>query len=219
MQGVVKNAVIAGNSIIVSKGYRTQMQAGQKRAPRENITREAVMRVNERYAVRRLTVILNANFKIGDFHIVWTYRPEERVAAEIAREYLRKAIKNLRKAYRKAGKELKYVHVTEYKNGALHHHLVINAFDLGEISACWKHGTTRVTALYSTDLSKLAEYLIKETKKLLPRMVPQASSVTHPVATSRTPNQTLKLSAAGVGRKNPSRLRAMKQFPKALKTA
>lgn len=161
----VQRNFIAGNSIIVQKGYKTEKQAGKKRAKKENATKEAVKRMNERYATHNLTVLMNANFSIGDLHIVWTYRKEERPTPEVAQKYLTKAIKDLRKVYRKAGQELKYIYTTEYKNGAIHHHILLNYFDIRKIASVWKYGMTRPTVVYTNDLSKLASYFVKETQK------------------------------------------------------
>lgn len=161
----VKTSTIAGNTIIIHKGFRDEKQAGKKRAKKENVTKEAVKKMNERYATRKLTVLMNANFSKGDLHIVWTYRGEERVPPVRAQEYLRKALKDLRKMYRAAGQELKYIYTTEYKNKAIHHHILINYFDIRHISSVWKYGMTRPTVLYTHDYSKLAAYFVKETQK------------------------------------------------------
>lgn len=161
----VQTTTIAGNSIIIQKGYKTEKQAGQKRAKKENVTKEAVKKVNERNATRKLTVTMNANFKKGDLHIVWTYRREERVPPTQAHAQLVKALKALRKLYRRAGQELKYIYTTEYKNGAIHHHVLLNYFDIREIAKVWKYGMTRPTVVYTDDLSRLAAYFVKETQK------------------------------------------------------
>ena len=62
--------------------------------------------------------------------------------------------------------ELKWVEATEYKNRAIHHHLVINHIDMRIVNKLWKFGRARPTYLDDTgDYSKLAEYFVKETSK------------------------------------------------------
>ena len=160
-----KKTYIAGKTIIIEKGYRTEYQAGSRRKNKENVSKEAVKNNNEKMAIKKLTLLMNANFKIGDLHLVLTYRKEDRPHPEEARKNLEKFIRKLRALYRKENKELKYIHTTEYKSSAIHHHLLINYFDIAEISKLWKHGMVRPCITYTHDLSKLAEYFIKETSK------------------------------------------------------
>ncbi|NMA65334.1 MAG: hypothetical protein GX957_03720 [Clostridiaceae bacterium] len=127
-----KKTYVAGKTIIVEKGYRTEYQAGMKRKNRKNVSKEAVKNNNQKQAIKKLTLLMNANFKIGDLHLVLTYRKEERPLPEVARKNLEKFIRKLRALYRKNDKELKYIHTTEYKNSAIHHHLLINYFDIAK---------------------------------------------------------------------------------------
>ena len=71
---IIRETIVAGRTILRSLhpgvGRRTP---GLKRKARENQTPEKVAAVNFRNAVKRLTAILNHNFKDGDYHITLTY--------------------------------------------------------------------------------------------------------------------------------------------------
>lgn len=166
--GYFKKTTQAGNTLIVEKGY--SYFQGMKhfrggRAPKLNPTSEKMRKVNERRAIWRLTAQMNENFQKGDLHLVLTYRAENRPDAATARLYLIKFIRKLRALYRKYGLELKYIHATEYKNKAIHHHILVNYMDVKKIQSLWEHGAVRPTVVYSDNLQRLAEYFVKETRK------------------------------------------------------
>ena len=72
----------------------------------------------------------------------------------------------MKREFRKLGKEMKYVVVTEYENHRIHHHVVMNYIDIQIITKQWEKGRVRCTALDdSRNYQKLASYLIKETQK------------------------------------------------------
>lgn len=154
----------AGNTLIIEKGYR-RGQAVKIRSGKERPTKEAVKKYNETLAVRKLTALMNENFRKDDLHLTLTYKIENRPAATEAKKCLNTFIRRLRGIYKKAEKELKYVHTTEYKRKAIHHHILVNYHDLREIKNCWEFGTVRPTFIYTHNLKKLAEYFVKETKK------------------------------------------------------
>lgn len=164
--GYCKKTYKAGDTIIVEKGYTGRHRPpGCSRAKRINPTPETMKKQNEWNAVKKLTLLMNENFKPGDYHLVLTYRRECRPDSEQAHDRLTKFIRKLRRTYAKAESELMYIHTTEYKSKAIHHHMVANKFDLAEIQKVWPWGMVRVTPLYSKNLQKLAEYFVKETKE------------------------------------------------------
>lgn len=165
--GYYKKTIKTRDTLIVEKGYSYYqgLHRFHPRGLKEKPTSEAMQKVNFRNAVRKLTALLNLNFFKGDLHLVLTYAAENRPDAEMARLYLVQFIRKMRALYREEGKEMKYVHATEYKNKAIHHHLVVNYMELGKIQALWSHGAVRPTVIYSANLKKLAEYFVKETAK------------------------------------------------------
>lgn len=132
-----------------------------KPTPKEQV------RVNEHHAEMKLRRLLNANYGPGDFHITLTYRPEDRPSPEDVPAILEKFWRGMRKAYRAAGQELKYIIVTEWgKRGAVHHHLVVPQHDLREVRKLWPYGGMHVSVMDDTgQYAQLASYLIKQTRK------------------------------------------------------
>jgi hypothetical protein len=163
----IKETVISGQVIEVTKKYSSRYgKKGIPRSKNRNPTPDDVKIQNEKNAVKKLRRLINTNFGFNDIHLVLTYRILERPDPQTARKRLQKFLRNLRKLYRDSGQELKYICVTEYKGHAIHHHLVINSFDMRLITPLWPYGRARPTYLDNTgQYGKLAEYLIKETRK------------------------------------------------------
>lgn len=186
---VTQLTCVAGKTI-----YRSiKASSGNHKGPRQkkfNPSKETVMKNNDRLAVRNLHLLLNANFKHGDLHVTLTYKnaPGAEEAKKDRKDFLRK----LRAAMKKESKELKYVAVTEYENKRIHHHIVINHFDIVKIAEIWGKGFVEPTVLDdSGDYKDLAEYLIKETQKtfrkegsMYKRRYAASQSLTRPVIKS-----------------------------------
>jgi hypothetical protein len=159
---------ICGKTIEISKKH--SLRTVNKKIPRsknKNSTPEDVRKVNERNAERNLRRLINTNFKYQDIHLVLTYKKENRPETpQEAKKDLEKFLRKLRGYFKKRNKELKYITVTEYKNKAVHHHLVINSMDTRDLTNLWTHGQPRPTYLDSSgQYGQLASYLIKETSK------------------------------------------------------
>jgi len=164
-----KTTIEAGATIEVTKSY-TKRIGVKARGNKEQPTPEEMEKVNQINAERNLRIKINANFKVDDPFITLTYRKDERPTPEQAKKNIKKLIDDLRKEYKKAGEELKYINVTEYKNKAIHHHLLINAaegFDSAKaVRRLWEFGRPDFKFLDNTGQYKdLAAYLIKETSK------------------------------------------------------
>ena len=157
---------ITGDSIIdVQKTYSLRHGKNYARAVRSATTSEAMKNYNEKMAIRELTRIINANFNTNDIHLTLTYQRDLRPSTEeeLKRDlkcYLRK----LRRIYKKAGKELKYITVSAIgSKGAPHHHLIINEIDTRLLNGLWKKGGMHPVFLYSkVDFTGLAAYFIEQ---------------------------------------------------------
>ena len=115
-------------------------------------------------AERKLTMILNHNFRDGDFHLTLTYKdiptPEE------AKKALSKFTRQLRNHAKKEGINFKWVAVTEGLNKRIHHHFVCTAIDVALLNKYWDFGWVNIKQLDdSGNYFKLANYLVKETEK------------------------------------------------------
>jgi hypothetical protein len=122
--------------------------------------------MNRRNGERVLAGKLGYNFRDGDYHMVYTHRGDPPGAPEAMKSnaaYLKK----LKKLYKAAGAELKYITVPGYgrKTGRIHHHTVINrapGVGIDEIMALWKHGKVLDGRLDTGgDYRALAKYLYK----------------------------------------------------------
>lgn len=161
-----------GAALEVVKCHPRGMRKGVERQPIQK-SPEEIRDANMKQAAKRLARLINANFRPGDLHVTLTYRKENRPDPPEAQKNLEKFREALRNKYRKAGKELRWIAVTEYKNKAIHHHMIINNINDGVLTTAdyirklWKgRGSPKFVQLYEdAEYTQLADYLIKETEK------------------------------------------------------
>lgn len=111
---IKRETIVAGN-IISRRYYGSPTRVpGEKRRKRQNMTSEAVAAINRKNSERELMIKLNYNFKPGDIHAVLTYAGEAPDHDEAKKEF-RNFLGRLRRYFRKKGKALKWIAVTEYK--------------------------------------------------------------------------------------------------------
>lgn len=173
----IQRIVKAGKTIEIERYYAPNyLKRGMHRGDRVKPTREEQRKVNTRKAERQLRILMNANFKGGDFHIVLNYirrKDEEPITRQQMKDDIAKFLRAMRKEYKAAGQELKYIHVAEIgSKGARHHHLVVNYIDTRTIQKCWMAaGQQTRPKIYPLDDSgqykKLAAYFIKYTDKTI----------------------------------------------------
>nr|DAO92007.1 MAG TPA: protein of unknown function DUF1424 [Caudoviricetes sp.] len=157
--------VIAGKCKEVKKYYSRIHKPKEKRIKREEPTREAQEKINIRKQTEQLRWTLNCNFQEGDMFVTFSYKKEERPDTyEDLVKQKNKLIADLRKQYRKQGRELKYVYVLETGDkGARHIHMVLESIEPKTIKRCWDRGRISIRLLDSTgQYGKLAAYLVKE---------------------------------------------------------
>lgn len=163
----------AGITLEVIRYFPKGSRRGMRLGPIKKKTPEEIQKANMRQAARRLARKINANFKPGDWHITLTYKKDAKPDPGQAKASMDKLIDGLRYRYKKHGFILKYIHVTEYKNKNIHHHLIINTVNDGKkttadyIRELWRgRGHIRFVSLYENgEYRVLADYLIKETEK------------------------------------------------------
>lgn len=165
----VREICRAGKVVEVEEYYtRRYLKKGLQREPNRKPTTEQQMKINEKNAVRDLTRILNTNFSETDYLLTYTYNAEEPPTVDFAKKEWQKLIRNTRNLCKRNGEAFKYVHVTEWKNKRIHHHIVmsIGNVDIREVKKLWKHGRVKIQVLdNSGQYKKIAEYLIKKTRK------------------------------------------------------
>lgn len=161
--------MIAGKTVEISKYYSHKYKSkSEKRAEKENKTKEAQEKINKKRREKKLTRLLNTNFQKNDYHIVLDYEKEKRPDnIDQMKNDIKQFLKKLRKEYKNINSELKYIHVPERgKRGALHHHLVINNIDPSVLTKIWNKGRVHINLLDATGQYKdLACYLLKYTDK------------------------------------------------------
>ena len=139
-----------------------------------NLTSKQQMKLNDRYAAQNLAMEILANFIPGtDMFVTLTHPPW--INEENAKKAIQKFLRIMRKHYKKASKEFRYILVTE-KQGCWHHHMILEDIPLKIIRKYWNKATenmrnekeeNRITfsTLDSYDNFKsLSEYLVNPEK-------------------------------------------------------
>lgn len=145
-----------------------------KRGPRRKRTPEDIERQNKTNREKKVQRLILANFHEGDWHLVLKYKKELRPGSLAeAKKQVQKFLADMRKAYKKAGYQFKYIYVTERgKQGACHHHLIIE--DIAEpdlntkkmVLKFWEYGSKAFIPLYEDgEFENLAEYIVKKETK------------------------------------------------------
>lgn len=177
----------AGRTVEVKKTYSARYGKKIPRSENVGVTSKAQEEVNRRNAVAEMRRTLNANFKPGDWHAIYTYPNDKPPTPTQAYRDMDKFLRRLRVLYKKFGVELKYVQPTEYKHKRIHHHMVMPNLPGGmePVKRLWKqllaetYYTPEEQAMGyplhlrfpwsplddSGQYGELAEYLIKETDR------------------------------------------------------
>lgn len=168
----VEAITVAGKTIETERYYTSRYhKKGVKPKKKEKPTREAVKRLQTKWAIKKLRRLMNANFGYGDFHLVLDYIREkgkpDRTKEEMKHD-IQVFLRECRKQYAKQGIPFKYIHVMEIgERGARHHHLVVNKIDTAILQQAWYkaypgHNRIKVFPLDdSGNYAKLAAYFVK----------------------------------------------------------
>lgn len=164
MSKVIRETWIAG--AVISVMIKSSIAGStRRRQPHHAPTNAAVMRNNDRIAVRKLAALINANFYPGDYHVTLTYSGDA-PDPERAKKDLMNFIRRMKREFEKCGKDFYWICVTEYKNKRIHHHIVMSYIDFHIIEKQWTKGHIFSSSLdRSRNYTKLAEYFVKETQK------------------------------------------------------
>ncbi|MEG1036598.1 MAG: hypothetical protein RSB99_03445 [Bacilli bacterium] len=134
-----------------------------KRNPKINITKEKVQKNNERLAAKNLCRLFNANCDSSWWHDTLTYEFVKSVPE--AKKIFNNFKSRVKRECKKIGIEFKWIVTTEFKNKRIHHHLITNA-PLDMVKKQWREGHVLPRPLdEGPNYVRLAEYIIKETKK------------------------------------------------------
>ena len=162
----IKKTIIAGDTVEIEKHYSARYGKRISRSSNCQPTSPEQAEVNRRQAEKTLRRLINANFGVGDVHLVLGYRRQYTRTPEQARKDKEQFLRGYRRWCRERGEDPRYITVTEYENKRVHHHLVIGNIPAGELYRLWPWGRPHITPLdRSGNYSQLAAYLIKETDR------------------------------------------------------
>ena len=144
---------------------------GCKREKKKNPTKEQIQQINAWNKARRCRWKLLEYFSPGDCFATWTYEVKNRPPDMAgALKDFQKAMRSVRKEYKKRGKELFWIrNIERGTKGAWHIHLIVN--EIGETASilqrAWTKGGTwsieiRNCRYYDEDFSKLSSYMTKD---------------------------------------------------------
>lgn len=160
----IREVCVAGRTIEISKYFTYRFHRSEtERRPKEEPTSEAVQRINNRNAIKRLRRILNTNFEDGDYLIRLDFQKVTVKGSEEMQTLTAKALRKIKTAYKRAGLPIKYVYVKEIgKRGSRHLHMVLSKGPIDLIQKNWPYGYIHVDPLSSEgQYSKIAEYFVK----------------------------------------------------------
>lgn len=152
---------------------------GKNRTKKKKLTEEQMRAVNARNKAMRCRRRLLEYFTPGDIFATWTYEVKKRPPTmKDALKDFQKAIREVRKEYKKRNRELFWIrNIERGTKGAWHIHLVIN--EIGDtasiIQKAWKKGGIYITEirnnakLYDEDFTRLANYITKDEHTIEPK--------------------------------------------------
>lgn len=144
---------------------------GINRRKKKKPTREEMEKVNAWNKAKRCRRRLLEYFNAGDTMATWTYEKQNRPPnMEEALKDFQKAIRKVRKEYRKRGRELFWIrNIEKGTKGAWHIHIIVN--EIGDtpsiLKKAWEKGGTwteeikNSEKLYDEGFEKLAAYMTK----------------------------------------------------------
>lgn len=159
-----------GNTIEVEEYHTTSARVpGTPREKKQALTPEKVEKINHQNKVKLTRRRLRKYFNEGDYFTTLTYAVEQRPnSMKEAKEHWKHFIRILKRAYKKAGQEIRWIRNIEVgSRGAWHIHLIIKRIpdiDL-IISKAWNYGKVISQLLYERGgFADLAAYICKTPK-------------------------------------------------------
>lgn len=145
---------------------------GKKRLKKKKPTKEQMQKVNLANKMKRARLRLLEYFNVDDYFGTWTYQKGHRPPdMNTALNNFQKAIRKVRKQYRKRGYELFWIrNIERGTKGAWHIHFVINQIPdtVSILEDAWEHGGTYAIRIKKSDkyndgdFTELANYITKD---------------------------------------------------------
>lgn len=144
---------------------------GQGRAKKKKPTPEQVHQINQLNKAKRCRHRILQYFRKTDYLICWNYKEEERPPdMQSALKDWQKAIRIVKREYKKRGHELRWIrNIEKGTRGGWHIHVLVNAIPGGAdiLKNAWTHGGMHLEHMidskrYTPDASQLGSYLTKD---------------------------------------------------------
>ena len=141
---------------------------GRLRAARQNVTTEAMRKLNEERSRRRVVQLADANFTDQDIHLTLTYRQAPQY--EQAKKDVKNFLRTLKRKREQRGMEpLKYIYSIEGDDDGqrerIHVHMLISGgIARAELEAIWAKGYANADRLQPNEfgLEAVARYITKQ---------------------------------------------------------
>lgn len=148
--------------------YPTYRKAGARRG-KFRTTTEVQQKLNEKRSRERLTYLVHANFNRNDYALHLTYEnanlPE--TEGDVERD-VKNYIRRLKRIYKRANAELKYIYVIEYsERGRAHVHMIVNkGADRDAVENAWGRGRCNADRLQFNECGvvDLTRYITKSAR-------------------------------------------------------
>ena len=157
----------AGRTLLIKEKAKRVRVKGEKRMPKMSITAEKVWEYNLRLAIFDLTLLLNANFRPGDWSIKLTF--EKELTIEEVKAARDKCMRKLRDLCKKENITLKWILVPHVAGKKYHFHLICNQeVPYALIKKAWTsgHAIEKARLWDNPNYYQLAFYLMHEARAL-----------------------------------------------------
>lgn len=189
---------VAGRTILIRESVSTCAGGkGRKRRPKENVTPEAVAKVNKMNRERELTAKLNHNFVPGDLWLTLTYENDPEFGEGLSRQECMRRFRNFRKNIqrwaKKNGIAVRMIDSFGYgeRKGRPHHHVVVSDLPTKVLSKYWKSGKVHPEILHGYNYQRIAGYMLKHAEISDDGKVQRAYNCTRNIVTPQTKKQIM----------------------------
>lgn len=165
--------IISGSVEEICRGWMPTTRGDQRVRRGTKAKKSSIEKIkrNETDAIKKLTRIVNCNFRMGDLWLTLTFPGKEEITWEAAQTVFDRFLRKLRALYReKNGENIKYVysHGRKDKDGndaRPHFHVVLQAVDYELICSLWPQEAVTYRRLDGRkDHVKIAKYMIRNAK-------------------------------------------------------
>lgn len=166
---IVCKTIISGE-MLECEIYPSYSKKDVPRRPKENTSREAQKRINDKNSIKKMKRLIHTNFEFNkDLIVTPTYKDHYLPTEEEARRDMTNYIRRLKRVRKKQGlPELKYIYVIgceqegkKSKKVRIHHHLIINDMDRDLVESLWGKGRIETKRLQPDEygVEGLAKYM------------------------------------------------------------